>query len=112
MADVKWEREEGVLIAVLSGRIDSNNAGELQSDLESGIDPGERALVLDFEQVSFISSAGLRVCLVIARKFNEPGKEFGICTLSDPISDVVAISGFDQIIAVYDSQTAAINACK
>ena len=112
MADVKWEREEGILIAVLSGRIDSNNAGELQSDLESGIDPGERALVLDFEHVSFISSAGLRVCLVIARKFNEPGKEFGICTLSDPISDVIAISGFDQIIAVHDSQAAAINACK
>ena len=112
MADVKWERKEGVLIALLSGRIDSSNAGELQSDLESGIDPGERALVLDFEHVSFISSAGLRVCLVIARKFNEPGKEFGICTLSDPISDVIAISGFDQIIAVHDSQAAAINACK
>ncbi len=112
MADVKWERKDGVLVAVLSGRIDSSNAGELQSDLESGIDPGERALILDFEQVSFISSAGLRVCLVIARKFNESDKEFGICTLSDPIRDVIAISGFDQIIAVYDSQAAAINACK
>jgi stage II sporulation protein AA (anti-sigma F factor antagonist) len=112
MADVKWERKDGVLIAVLSGRIDSGNAGGLQSDLESGIDAGERALVLDFEHVSFLSSAGLRVCLVIARKFNEPGKEFGICTPSDPIRDVVAISGFDQIIAVHDSQTAAINACK
>ena len=112
MADVKWERKDGVLIALLSGRIDSSNAGELQSDLESGIDPGERALVLDFEHVSFMSSAGLRVCLVIARKFNESGKEFGICTPSDPIRDVVAISGFDQIIAVYDSQAAAINACK
>ena len=111
MADVKWERKDGVLIAVLSGRIDSSNAGELQSALESGIDP-EGALVLDFEHVSFMSSAGLRVCLVIARKFNEPGKEFGICTPSDPIRDVVAISGFDQIIAVYDSQAAAVNALK
>lgn len=112
MADVKWERKDGVLVAMLSGRIDSSNAGELQSALESGIDAGERALILDFEQVSFISSAGLRVCLVIARKFNEPGKEFGICTPSDPIRDVIAISGFDQIIAIYDSQAAGINACK
>ena len=38
MADVKWERKDGVLVAALSGRIDSNNAGELQSALESGID--------------------------------------------------------------------------
>ena len=112
MADVKWERKDGVLLAALSGRIDSSNAGELQSALESGIDPEDGALVLDFEHVPFISSAGLRVCLVIARKFNEPGKAFGICTPSDPIRDVIAISGFDQIIAVYDSQAAAINACK
>ena len=112
MADVKWERKDGVLIAVLSGRIDSNSAPGLQSALESGIDLGDQALVLDFEHVPFISSAGLRVCLVIARKFNEPGKAFGICTPSDPIREVVAISGFDQIIAIYDSQAAAINACK
>jgi len=110
--DVKWERKDGFLIARPSGPIDSITASEFQSVLESGIDPGEQALVLDVEQVSFISSAGIRIFLLLARKFNELGKQFGICALSDPIRNVITTGGFDKIISVYDSQAAAINAFK
>ena len=107
---VKWERKDGILIAMLIGHIDSSNVDRFQSIVESGIDAEDRALILDFERVFFISSAGLRISLVISRKFNESGKQFGICTISDPIRNVLAISGFDQIIPIYDSRDAAINA--
>ena len=107
---VKWERKDGILIAMLIGHIDSSNADRFQRIVESGIDSEDQALILDFERVFFISSAGLRVNLIISRKFNELGKKFGVCTLSDPIRNVLAISGFDQIIPIYESQTAAINA--
>ena len=107
---VKWERKDGILIAMLIGHIDSSNADRFQRIVESGIDSEDSALILDFERVFFISSAGLRISLVISRKFNESGKKFGVCTLSDPIRNVLAISGFDQIIPIYDSRTAAINA--
>ena len=92
------------------GRIDSSNADRFQRIVESGIDSEDQALILDFERVFFISSAGLRISLILSRKFNGPGKKFGVCTLSDPIRNVLAISGFDQIIPIYESQAAAINA--
>jgi anti-anti-sigma factor len=107
---VKWERKDGILIAMLIGHIDSSNADRFQRIVESGIDSEDQALILDFERVFFISSAGLRISLIISRKFNELGKKFGVCTLSDPIRNVLAISGFDQIIPIYESQAAAINA--
>jgi anti-anti-sigma factor len=107
---VKWERKDGILIAMLIGHIDSSNADRFQRTVESGIDAEDQALILDFERVFFISSAGLRISLVISRRFNDSGKKFGICTLSDPIRNVLAISGFDQIIPIYDSRAAAINA--
>lgn len=107
---VTWERRGGVLIGTLDGRIDGSNAGDFQSALETGIGMEDNTLVLDFQNVSFISSAGLRVGLVIARKYNEPGKKFGICALPEPVSEVVAISGFDQLISVYGSQDEAIRA--
>ncbi|MDE2705532.1 MAG: STAS domain-containing protein [Gemmatimonadetes bacterium] len=107
---VKWERKDGILIAMLIGHIDSSNADRFQRIVESGIDAEDQALILDFERVFFISSAGLRISLVISRKFNDSGKKFGICTLSDPIRNVLAISGFDQIIPIYESRAAAINA--
>ncbi|MDE0528340.1 MAG: STAS domain-containing protein [Truepera sp.] len=107
---IEWERRDGILVATLTGRIDGSNASEFQKTLEAGIDPGDYALILDFEQVSFISSAGLRVVLILAKRFNEPGKEFRICTLSDPVRGVITMSGFDRIISVHESQTAAIDA--
>lgn len=110
--DIKWERKDGVLIAMPSGPIDSISSSELHSALESGIDPGEQALILDCEQVSFISSAGIRIFLIFAREFKASGKQFGVCALSDPIRKVMALGRFDKIISVYDSQAAAIDAFK
>ncbi len=107
---VKWSRRAGILIAMPVGRIDGTNYLECQNILESGIDPDENAMILDFGQLGYLSSAGLRVCLVIAKKFNEPGRSFGICNLSRSIRDIVTVSGFDQIISLYDSQSAAIEA--
>ena len=115
---VSWQRQDGVLIGTLDGRIDGGNANEFQSALEAGIEPGDSTLILDFANVSFVSSAGLRVALVIARRFNEtgrkvgvwPGRKFAICALSEPVREVFAMSGLDQLIAIYESRAEAIRA--
>lgn len=110
MIEITWERKNGISIATLAGRIDGSNADEIQTMLESGIDAEDRALILDFEKVSYISSAGLRVGLIMAKKFSDPGKQFAICTLSSQVSAVVKFCGFDRVISIYESQDAAINA--
>lgn len=109
-AQIKWSRREGILIAAPIGRIDGNNYIEVQNTLESGIDPDERAMILDFAQLGYISSAGLRVCLIVAKNFNPAGKAFGICNLSDSIREIVTVSGFHGIMSIYESQSAAIKA--
>ena len=108
--DVKWDRKDGILIAILAGRIDGSNAQEVQSLIESGIGPEDTALLLDFEQLSYISSAGLRLGVIIAWKFKDPGKQFGICALTGGVRKVITMSGFDQIIDIYESQNEAIAA--
>ena len=108
--DIQWERKNGAVVAVIIGRVDGGNADEFRRLLEAGIEPGDTALILDLEQLAFISSAGLRVGLIIARKFNEPGKRFGVCTLPTHVRGVLTASGFDQMIAVYESRAAALSA--
>ena len=109
-AQIKWSRREGILIAALIGRIGGYNSIEVQKALEDGIDPDERALILDFAQLGYISSAGLRVCLIIGRKFNPAGKAFAICNLSDSVREIVTVSGFYGIMSIYESQSTAIKA--
>lgn len=108
--DVKWGRKGRTVIAMLEGRFDSENADVLERMLEVGIDPRDEALVMDFENVSFFSSAGLRVSLRMAKSFSGAGKRFAMCALNGQVGALVKMSGFDKIITVYDTQAAAVEA--
>ena len=104
--EINWSRNQGVLIAKAVGRVYSSNYLEWQSALEAGIKPGERAMVVDFEQVPYLSSAGLRILMATSRRF----EAFGISTPSRGVRKVLAASGFDQVLAVYESEAAAVAA--
>ena len=108
--DITFERKEEILIGKIDGRIDTTNADELHSKLDAEITAENQVLILDFEQVSYISSSGLRVVLRMAKKFNDPGKRFAICSLSESVHEILTMSGFDQLISIYESQSAAISA--
>ena len=105
---VETERVGDILIAKMGGRVDGANAREFQVALEAVIDPGERAVILDMEQLSYISSAGLRVILLTARALQDRNAKFAICSLSEAIREVFQISGFDKIISVHTSQAEAL----
>lgn len=107
---VSWDRKDGVLIASPAGRVDSANSAEFQDALESGIPSEERALLLDFQHLSYMSSAGLRVLLVIARKFRHVHQTIGLCNMSGAIRSVVSLSGFDRIIPVHETLAEGLEA--
>ena len=106
--EIGWERIRGTLIAVVHGRIDTSNSDEFQDALNSGTKPGDKSLLLDFEGVSYISSAALRVGLRMARKFEERGGRFGICSISGSVGEVIAISGFGEFLSLFKSRETAI----
>ena len=108
--DVKWRQEEGILVATLLGRIDSSHAVDFLDLIDEKLTMNDTRLVLDFEHVSFISSAGLRACLIVARRFTDTDMKFGICGLSQFNKDIMTVSGFDKILTAYESQADAINA--
>ena len=98
---VRGEIKDSVLVASVAGRVDSNNAQEFQEALEALLAGTVRALVLDLEQLVYISSAGLRVMLLISRQMQGRSGKFGVCSLSGSINEVFSISSFDKIIPVH-----------
>ena len=106
--EIRWERYQDVLIATVLGRIDAANAADFQGALCDTIGAEEQALLLDFEGVSFISSAGLRIGLRMAQVFSGPDRRFGICSLSGLVRDVVYASGFNEVIPIHESREAAV----
>ena len=110
MLAVTWEHKDGISIATLAGRISAKNVDEFQNMIESGVDSGDHAVILDFEQVSYISIAGLQTGLYIAQNLNKQGKQFAVCAVSGQVGDIVEFSGYDERVPVYESRAAAINA--
>lgn len=107
---INIERAGEMVVAKISGRLDGANAQEFQGDLTDAIEDGDRVVVLDFENLSYISSAGLRVILITAKALGRQNAKLAVCSLSDPIREVFEISGFDQIIPVRNTQAEAIAA--
>lgn len=108
--EVNATKEGETVVARASGRIDSSNSREFHASLESVLDDDDSAVVLDFENVTYISSAGMRVILLTAKSLRSNGKEFSLCSMSDAVREVFKISGFDKIIPVHDSQSEALAA--
>src|SRR3982750_2821069 len=77
------------VIAMPAGRIDHRSAAEF-----------EGALVLDFSAIDYISSVGLRVLMIAARKMREREAPLLVTALQSVVAEIFAISRFDRILTV------------
>ena len=108
--EISAEREGGALIARATGRIDSSNSRQFHTGMEAVIADDGSAVVLSFEDVTYISSAGMRVILITAKSLQSKGMQLVLCSMNGSIREVFKISGFDKIIPIHDSQSEALTA--
>ena len=106
--DVAAERQDDVLSVLVSGRIDGSNAAAFEETIRAAIAESDRAVIMDFEKLSYISSAGLRVLLTIAKNLSGRDAKLALCAMSDQIREVFETSGFDKIIPVHPSKAEAL----
>lgn len=92
----------------LTGRLDSINAAETEAAIAAEIRDGATRLVLDCSGLTYVSSAGLRVFLVVAKRMREIGGKVVLAGLAPSVKEVFAISGFLQILTVCESRDDAI----
>ena len=107
---VQTEHHEGVLVAKVEGRVDSSNSQDFQRQLQAAIGDDVGAVVMDFGQLAYISSAGLRVVLLVAKILGQRDVSISLCSLSGPVQSVFEISGFNRIIQIHDTRADALAA--
>lgn len=86
------------LEVVLSGRLDTTTAPELETELKQAVG-GIAELVFDFEKLEYISSAGLRVLLSMQKIMNKQG-DMVIRNVNEIIREVFEVTGFIDILAI------------
>lgn len=90
--------EENKLIIKLEGRLDTNTAPELEEELKKDISD-VKELILDFEKLKYISSAGLRLILSTQKIMNKQGNMV-IKNVNDLIMEVFEATGFVDILTI------------
>ena len=108
--EVKEERHGPVVVLSPVGRLDSGSARSFESVIMQCVRRGERRMVIDFDRLDFISSAGLRALLVAAKALAADDGELVLCAMKSHIEEVLRTSGFDHLLPIKDSREAALAA--
>tara|TARA_R110001592_G_scaffold83213_1_gene246340 strand:+ start:7969 stop:8388 length:420 start_codon:yes stop_codon:yes gene_type:complete len=110
MLDTASETVSGVLIVRPKGRIDSKTARDFEEILIGKLNTAPSPALVDFTGVDYISSAGLRVLLMAGKFCSKGGVGFAMFGMNPHIREVIAISGFLQILTLKDTEQEALAA--
>ncbi len=101
------EKNGDVFVVSAAGQINSANAADMERQVLQWVEEGERKWVLDMSGVEYISSAGLRVVLLLAKRLKQNSGHLVLCSLQPHVLEVFDISGFLSILDVADTREAA-----
>jgi anti-sigma B factor antagonist len=97
--EVSLKKSGDISVVDISGSIDSKTAPDLQQNILD-IVPDTNKIILDLTKVSFVSSAGLRVLLMVYRQLKAKDGKVVLVGLSDEIKDVMFMTGFITFFAI------------
>ena len=97
----------GFTVLTIKGRLDAVSAAPAEANINEVIDAGATRLVLNLAGLEYVSSAGLRVLLVTAKKLSRQNGKIVLCSLQSTVKEVFEISGFLSIFRVVADEAEA-----
>ena len=107
--EITEKKRNNIIVLELKGRLDTVSSNSLGSKIQGLVDSGERLLILDFSELDYISSSGLRVLLMAAKHVKGVDGKLALVSLNDQNQTVFELAGFSTVFTVYQSQDEAVN---
>ena len=109
MGIVLTQAKEGdTTVLDVAGRIDSVTSEVFSTGLMSILDVKPASVLLDFSNLEFLSSAGIRVLMQAAKAARSGGIKLALCSLRSNITQIFVISGIVPIFNIHSDRAAAI----
>jgi len=110
MALCTLREKENCLIVTLPQTIDHVIAPDVEKELQGYVTLRPKALLCDMSGAEYLSSSGLRVILAVAKTAKLSGVHFGVFALTKFVDHLFSMTGFAQIITIYDTEESALRA--
>ncbi len=101
---------DGMTVIDMSGRLDTSTSGAAYDEMVAIAKSGVTKVVLNLDKMEYVSSAGLRVMLTVAKLLKSSMGELKICHANGVVKEVLEVSGFNHLIDIYDEEKDAIAA--
>ncbi|HPG31935.1 MAG TPA: STAS domain-containing protein [bacterium] len=103
------KEDKGVTIVSVNGRIDSYTYNIFENEVYTNIDIGQQKMILDFTDVSYISSQGLRTLVTALKKAKAQSGFIKLCGLNESVLKILKVSGLDKALAIFPDADTALN---
>jgi len=98
--DIKEIKQEDISIFKISGRLDSNTSPGFEEKILEAVETGSHKMIIDFEDLEYISSAGLRVLNKTTKQLKHSEGRLILCSMQDYVREVFEIAGFDSFLPI------------
>jgi anti-anti-sigma factor len=106
--EIETRQSHDILVVDMAGRLDTSTSGTSYDKMVGIAKSGAKRIILNLDRLEFVSSAGLRVILMMAKLLQSARGEVRICNTSAPVREVLETSGFNSLIRIFDDEKSAI----
>ncbi len=106
--EIQTRKEKVAVVLSLKGRMDTLTAPEFEKKVIDFISKGEKAFVVNLVELDYISSAGLRSILAVAKKLKQQEGKILLAGMRGSVEEVFKISGFSTMFKMFDSDESAL----
>lgn len=107
MVELTTSEAQGVLVIAARGDLNAHTSAKAEADLMRLIEGSAQRVVLDLAEVRYVSSAGLRVFLLAARKVGPKGA-FVLARPTPDVRGILNLAGFSRILKLADDLGGAV----
>lgn len=97
---VKEEIKSPWTILHLKGKLDVTNSSQLEEVFHRCFHEGKSDIAIDFEELTYLSSSGIRILLAQHKKFIEQNRRFVLCRIPAHILEIIELAGFDRVFFI------------
>jgi anti-anti-sigma factor len=108
--EIRQEEVGEVRVLALSGRLDTETSADLELALQDLQGAGAKHFVIDLGDIGYVSSAGLRVLLALAKQLDGGRGSLKLCALNEAVRQVFDVAGFSRMFAIFPDRDAALGA--
>jgi anti-anti-sigma factor len=108
--EIRQEELGEVRLLALSGRLDTETSADLELALQDLQAAGANHFLIDLADIGYVSSAGLRVLLALAKQLDGGRGSLKLCALNEAVGQVFDVAGFSRMFAIFPDRAAALGA--